>query len=68
MQSVCYYCPTLSKIRPFQQNSLDLPIIKFHENPCSGSEVVTHGQTDMGELTGAVLQVQKSVRTIHPLA
>jgi hypothetical protein len=43
MKQFCF-CPILTKIELCQQISVKPLNIKFHENICNGSQVVTHKQ------------------------
>jgi hypothetical protein len=52
------YCfSILTKIRPCRQILVELPNIKFHENPFSGLQIVTCDRgTVVAKLTGAFLR------------
>jgi len=57
MYSTRYSCQTLMKIEYSRQIFEQYTNIKFHENPSSGSRIVsrreTNGRTDMATLIGA---------------
>jgi hypothetical protein len=44
--SLHFSCPILADFGPSQQIFVNVPLIKFHENPPSGSRADTCGQTE----------------------
>jgi hypothetical protein len=46
MPSAEYFCPVLTELEFSRQVWMSVPNIKFHENPPSGSRVVSCGRTD----------------------
>jgi hypothetical protein len=51
MKSACYFYPILTKTGTGGYILLQLPNIKFHENPFSGSRVVLSVQTEREKQT-----------------
>jgi hypothetical protein len=53
MLSTRYFCRILMKFEFFRQIFEKVSNIKFHQNPSSGSRVISCGQTDMTKITVA---------------
>jgi hypothetical protein len=47
MHSVCYFYPVLIRIEICQNNLVNIPNMKFHENLSGGSHVVPFGHVDI---------------------
>ena len=63
MYRTLYSCQILMELEFSLQIFIKSSIIKFHENPSSGSHVVPCGRTDMTKVTVAYARLQTCLKT-----